>query len=56
MEKQEQPEYAQVDIRLLQEIVNYMSQQPYNEVYRFIDILTGKTNFETSTNQGENNG
>lgn len=39
---QKAPEYAQVPIAFLQEILDYMKTKPYQEVFHFIDVLTGR--------------
>ena len=38
----EQPQFAQVDVRFLQSILDYMKKRPYDEVYQFIEVLTGR--------------
>lgn len=38
----EEPKTVQVDIAFLQAILDYMKTKPYEEVYRFIDVLTGR--------------
>jgi hypothetical protein len=49
MENQEQTqevEFIKVDKRFLQEILNYLSTKPYNEVHQFVDVLVGRQNFQ----------
>ena len=38
----EQPDVVQVERRFLQEILNYLTTKPYQEVHQFVDVLTGR--------------
>ena len=47
---QPQPiQYAQVDVRFLQVILDYLNTRPYGEVYQMVDVLTGRTQMQQPT-------
>ena len=39
----QQTQYAQVDVRFLQVILDYLNTRPYGEVWQMVDVLTGRT-------------
>jgi hypothetical protein len=43
-EQPKQPQFVQVEVGFLQAILDYMKKQPYEEVFQFIEVLTGPRN------------
>jgi len=42
-ENKEQPKFAQVEVAFLQALLEYLQTKPYQEVFRFVDVLTGRS-------------
>jgi len=38
----EAPKFAQVEVAFLQALLEYLQTKPYQEVFRFVDVLTGR--------------
>ena len=41
-----QVQYAQVDVRFLQVILDYLNTRPYGEVFQMVDVLTGRAQIQ----------
>jgi hypothetical protein len=39
---EETPRFAKVELSFLQALLDYLKTRPYEEVYYFVDVLTGR--------------
>jgi len=41
-EKEQKPRFAQVELGFLEALLEYLKRRPYEEVFQFVEVLTGR--------------